>query len=86
MKPRPGYSRIALVALIIVSATIGWARFDSFQVGAYFDDAHYVVLAESLASGRGYRESACTAKLPAWSAWERSGGRSRRAWRLLAAG
>ncbi|MDW8317048.1 MAG: hypothetical protein RMN53_04255 [Anaerolineae bacterium] len=44
-----------LVALIFASAVIGLLRFDSFQVGAFSDDAHYIVLAESLASGKGYR-------------------------------
>ena len=29
-------------------------RFDSFQVGTFYDDAHYIVLAESLANGEGY--------------------------------
>ncbi|MCS6842761.1 MAG: hypothetical protein NZ528_00325 [Caldilineales bacterium] len=49
------YSRLVLVALIFASAVIGLLRFDSFQVGAFSDDAHYIVLAESLASGKGYR-------------------------------
>jgi hypothetical protein len=30
-------------------------RFNAFQVGAFTDDAHYVVLAESIATGQGYR-------------------------------
>ncbi len=55
MKHKPHYSKIALVALIFTSALIGLLRFDSFQVGAFSDDAHYIVLAESLASGQGYR-------------------------------
>lgn len=55
MKQKSRYSRIVLVALIFISAVIGLLRFDSFQVGAFSDDAHYIVLAESLASGQGYR-------------------------------
>ncbi len=55
MKQNSRYSRIVLLALISISAVIGLLRFDSFQVGAFYDDAHYIVLAESLASGQGYR-------------------------------
>lgn len=43
-----------LAILVLASALLGLLRFDSFQVGAYADDAHYIVLAESLASGQGY--------------------------------
>lgn len=43
------------MVLMFTSAVIGLLRFDSFQVGAFSDDAHYIVLAESLASGQGYR-------------------------------
>jgi len=49
------YSRGALVLILILGATLAILRFNSFQVGALVDDAHYVVLAESLAGGRGYR-------------------------------
>jgi hypothetical protein len=55
MKQNPRYSRIVLAALIFISAIIGLFRFDSFQVGTFSDDAHYIVLAESIASGQGYR-------------------------------
>lgn len=55
MKPHQGYSRKMLVVLIFTSAVIGLLRFNSFQVGAFSDDAHYIVLAESLATGQGYR-------------------------------
>lgn len=55
MKHRSRYSGITLVALTFTSALIGVLRFDSFQVGGFCDDAHYIVLAESLASGQGYR-------------------------------
>lgn len=43
------------MALVFTSAVISILCFDSFQVGAFSDDAHYIVLAESLASGQGYR-------------------------------
>ena len=51
----PQSSRIVLVVIIAASAMLGLFRFNSFQVGAYADDAHYIVLAESLARGYGYR-------------------------------
>jgi len=49
------HSKTILVVLVLTSAILGLLRFESFQVGAFSDDAHYIVLAESLASGRGYR-------------------------------
>lgn len=48
------YSHRVLLLLIFASALLGILRFNSFQVGAFVDDAHYVVLSESLASGQGY--------------------------------
>lgn len=55
MKQTSRYSKAVLMLLIFVSAIIAFLRFNSFQVGAFSDDAHYIVLAESLASGHGYR-------------------------------
>lgn len=46
--------RLILFVVFITSAAIYGLSIDTFQVGTYHDDAHYVVLAESLASGRGY--------------------------------
>ncbi|MCB0190799.1 MAG: hypothetical protein KDJ65_02545 [Anaerolineae bacterium] len=43
-----------LLSLILISAIVSVLRFDSFQVGTFYDDAHYIVLAESLANGEGY--------------------------------
>ncbi|MCB0208465.1 MAG: hypothetical protein KDJ52_04030 [Anaerolineae bacterium] len=43
-----------LLSLIVISAIVSILRFDSFQVGTFYDDAHYIVLAESLATGQGY--------------------------------
>jgi len=43
-----------LIACLVISASLCALRFNSFQVGSYEDDAHYIVLAESLATGRGY--------------------------------
>jgi len=40
----------ALLALVLFALS-----FNTFQTGAYADDAHYLVLGKSLASGRGYR-------------------------------
>src|SRR5262245_33699104 len=56
---RPGAGRraqaLALLGIVAASAALALARFDSFQVGAFYDDAHYVVLSEALAHGRGMR-------------------------------
>jgi len=41
--------------MIIVSALLGLLRIDTIQVGSFYDDSHYIVLAESLANGSGYR-------------------------------
>ena len=41
-------------ALVMLSAVWGMVRFNDIPVGSFFDDAHYLVLAESLATGRGY--------------------------------
>jgi hypothetical protein len=50
-----GLRRGATLALLLVScAALYLLSFDLFQVGAYMDDAHYVVAARSLASGRGF--------------------------------
>jgi hypothetical protein len=43
-----------LIVLILLSANLAILRFDSIQVGTSYDDAHYIILAESLASGQGY--------------------------------
>lgn len=40
---------------ILLSAALGWMRFNSLQIGASYDDAHYIILAESLSSGQGYQ-------------------------------
>lgn len=40
---------------IVCSVTFSLARFDSIPIGSLFDDAHYIVLAESLSKGTGYR-------------------------------
>ena len=41
-----------LAGLLLLSALLGLVRFNDIPVGSFFDDAHYLVLAESLASGR----------------------------------
>jgi hypothetical protein len=48
-------SKAVLVIIIAASAILCTLRFDSFQVGRFVDDAHYVILAQSLASNQGYR-------------------------------
>lgn len=51
---RPGPGGIIL-CLMIVSLLLGLFQFNERPVGAFTDDAHYVILAESLAQGSGYR-------------------------------
>jgi len=40
--------------LVTVSAVLASLRFNSLQIGTSYDDAHYIILAESLSSGQGY--------------------------------
>jgi 4-amino-4-deoxy-L-arabinose transferase-like glycosyltransferase len=44
-----------LIALISLSAFLGFLRFDGIQVGMFYDDARYIILSESIATGQGYR-------------------------------
>jgi len=48
-------SRLFLPALIVFSAALAILRFNSLQIGTSYDDAKYIILAESLASGEGYQ-------------------------------
>jgi hypothetical protein len=45
---------ITILSLVLGSALLCLVRFDATQVGFFNDDAHYIVLAESLATGHGY--------------------------------
>jgi hypothetical protein len=45
---------VFLIALVLGCALLGALRFNSFPVGAYQDDAEYIILAKSLATGQGY--------------------------------
>jgi len=47
-------SNLFLLVLIFISASLAILRFDSLQLGTSYDDAKYIILAESLASGQGY--------------------------------
>ena len=47
--------RQPLVWALLMAFLWGGLRFNHIQVGTFFDDAHYIVLAESLSSGQGYR-------------------------------
>ncbi|NWF64194.1 MAG: hypothetical protein HXY38_07805 [Chloroflexi bacterium] len=47
-------THLFLLVLILASAALALLRFDSLQIGASYDDAKYIILAESLASGQGY--------------------------------
>lgn len=44
-----------LLLLIAISALLSLLRFDSLQIGTSYDDAKYIILTESLASGQGYQ-------------------------------
>jgi hypothetical protein len=48
-------TKYILAFFVIISAALGFMRFDSLQLGASYDDAHYIILAESLSSGQGYQ-------------------------------
>jgi len=49
------FSKYILAFFMVVSAGLGALRFNSLQLGASYDDAHYIILAESLSSGQGYQ-------------------------------
>ncbi len=49
------YAKYILVIFVTFSAALGLMRFDSLQLGTSYDDAHYIILAESLSSGQGYQ-------------------------------
>ncbi len=44
-----------LLAILLLAISLAVGRLDSFQIGAFQDDAHYIVTAKSLATGLGYR-------------------------------
>jgi hypothetical protein len=44
-----------LPIIICLSAILALLRFDSLQIGTSYDDAHYIILAESLSDGEGYK-------------------------------
>jgi hypothetical protein len=44
-----------LIFFLLLSAVLGLLRFNSLQLGTSYDDAHYIILAESLSSGQGYQ-------------------------------
>jgi hypothetical protein len=48
-------SHYFLGIFILFSAVLGLMRFNSLQIGTSYDDAHYIILAESLSSGQGYQ-------------------------------
>lgn len=48
-------TNLFMLGLILVSATLSLLRFNSLQIGTSYDDAKYIILAESLASGEGYQ-------------------------------
>jgi hypothetical protein len=48
-------SKYFLPIIICLSAILALLRFDSLQIGISYDDAHYIILAESLSSKQGYQ-------------------------------
>jgi hypothetical protein len=45
-----------IITVVLLSSTLlSFLRFNDIPVGSFWDDAHYVVLAESLSQGSGYR-------------------------------
>lgn len=42
------------IVFVLLSAALSIVRFNDIPVGSFFDDAHYLVLAESLVEGQGY--------------------------------
>ncbi|MDP1544620.1 MAG: hypothetical protein Q8L87_01260 [Anaerolineales bacterium] len=49
------YTKYILWSFLLLSAVLGLLRFNSLQLGTSYDDAHYIILAESLSSGQGYQ-------------------------------
>ena len=49
------FSKYILAAFMMISAALGLLRFNSLQLGTSYDDAHYIILAESISSGQGYQ-------------------------------
>ncbi|MBN8579890.1 MAG: hypothetical protein J0L96_04400 [Anaerolineae bacterium] len=48
-------TNLFLLGLILASAVLALLRFNSLQIGTSYDDAKYIILAESLANGQGYQ-------------------------------
>jgi hypothetical protein len=48
------FSKYFLAIVMVISASLGLLRFNSLQLGTSYDDAHYIILAESISSGQGY--------------------------------
>lgn len=48
-------AKYLLLLTILVSGVLAVVRFNDIPVGSFWDDAHYIILAESLADGTGYR-------------------------------
>jgi len=49
------FSKFILALFMFISAGLGSLRFNSLQLGTSYDDAHYIILAESISSGQGYQ-------------------------------
>ncbi|MCP4422064.1 MAG: hypothetical protein GY805_36085 [Chloroflexi bacterium] len=47
--------QVAILGILIIGLIMGIVRFNDIPIGSFFDDAHYLVLAKSLATGNGYR-------------------------------
>ncbi|MBC7879134.1 MAG: hypothetical protein H7Y59_18335 [Anaerolineales bacterium] len=49
------FSKYFLIIIITISGILALMRSVSLQIGTSYDDAHYIILAESLSSGQGYQ-------------------------------
>lgn len=45
---------ILSISMLFISGVLCLLRFGDIPVGSFYDDAHYIILAESLGAGRGY--------------------------------
>jgi 4-amino-4-deoxy-L-arabinose transferase-like glycosyltransferase len=52
---RVSFARYAPILVVVVALAAGLVAVDTIPIGGFYDDAFYVILAKSLATGHGYR-------------------------------
>jgi hypothetical protein len=52
---RVSFARYAPIVVVIIALAAGMVAVDTIPIGGFYDDAFYVILAKSLATGHGYR-------------------------------